>query len=207
MTTNTQTLKEMIVSVITDGDTGRDITDKIVSQYPEYTDYKTEQKGSEKAGYSQIHAEVGAMIGVKEGTLFTIDRNVSPHEYGLRCNDHVDDEEIEVIDIEKTEAELDTGYVYILDTHLDIDGRRIVKIGKANDIEKRVKQLDGEQGAYLKHTVIHSYKVERPYKVEHAIHNALDKGRLNPKKEGFYGDYVETQMDLIEMIVKNFVVE
>ena len=207
MTTNTPTVKEMIVSVIADGDTGRDIADKVISQYPKYAIHKIDQRGSEKDGYSQIHAEISVAIGKVEGILFTIDRNVSPHTYSMICDDYDDTEEIEVIDTEKTETELDIGYVYILDTHLDIDGKRIVKIGKANDIEKRVKQLDGEQGAYLKHTVLYSYKVDRPYKVEHAIHNALDKGRLNPKKEGFYGDYVETQMGLIDMIVANFIVE
>ena len=96
------------------------------------------------------------------------------------------------------------GYVYILNTHLATEGGIIYKIGKANDIEKRVHQLNSEESSYDKQTVLYSFKVTQPLKVKYAIHNMMDKARINPKKEGFYGEYVESNIDLIKSMVKLF---
>jgi len=147
-------------------------------------------------------------MNLGEGRDFVIDRNEKPYQYSLINDDDDDNEdteiEIPIIDIEDN----DTGYVYILDTHVYTEtGDSIVKIGKAIDVEKRLSQLDREQSSYQKHTVIEAFHVNRPYKVEHAIHNALDYGRLNPKKEGFKKSYVDGQMDLIRLIAGNFEVE
>lgn len=208
-------VRDMIIDVIEDNDTSRIISDKIISKYPEYLERKIIQRGSEPTAITQIHAEISSLCTRGEGKFFEIDRsNESVFVYSLITNDDDDndinndnDDDIEEIDTTKTDKELGIGYVYILDTHIDVNGRRIVKIGKANDIEKRIKQLDSEQSSYQKHTVIHSWKVDRPYKAEHAIHNTLDHGRLNPKKEGFYADYVNENIELINMIINLFKID
>jgi hypothetical protein len=174
----------MIIAVKPDNDSSKVLTDKVMIEYPDYLERKILQRGSETAGRAQGRAEIASICGKSEGDFFEIDRTGSTFTYSLINNNDINDnDDIENIDItDKTDKELGIGYVYILDTHVDVDGRRIVKIGKANDVDKRIKQLDSEQSSYQKHTVIHSWKVDRPYKAEHAIHNTLDHGRLNPKR-------------------------
>ena len=104
----------------------------------------------------------------------------------------------------KSEDESHIGYIYILDTHLTFKNKRIVKIGKANDVDARVKQLNSEQGSYQKHTILYQIKVDYPYKIEHALHIVLNKGRANPHKEGFYKSYVENNIKLIKSMIKQF---
>ena len=148
MTTHTptnMTLIDRINSVLVDGDTSKDITDKIVNKYPEVFEIKVSQRGNDKDAYTQLRGEISSLVSRAEGTLFTMDRNQKPYTYSFIC-DKTDDDTDDLI--EYTTDEIDIGYVYILDTHLDIDGERIYKIGKANDIEKRVHQLDNEQGSY-----------------------------------------------------------
>jgi hypothetical protein len=202
-------LRDMIFNVITDSDPSRVIMDKIIDEYPDYLERKIAQRGSEHDARIQIYAEISSLCTRGEGKFFDIDRTGSTFTYSKMNNDNDndnDDDNVEIDIADKTDKELGIGYVYILDTHVDVDGRRILKIGKANDIDKRIKQLDSEQSSYQKHTVICSWKVDRPYKAEHAIHNTLDHGRLNPKKEGFYGDYVEDNMSVVETIISLFTV-
>ena len=54
-----------------------------------------------------------------------------------------------------------------------VDGRRIVKIGKANDIEKRIKQLDSEQSSYQKHTAIHEFSLHNNFCSVSYIHSLI----------------------------------
>ena len=207
MTTQIKTdmsLYERIKTVLSADDTTNDITEKIISEYPKLFELKIEQRGNDKDARSQLKGEISSRLNQNEGTVFTINRNSKPYTYSLVSEVIDEDEdEDEIIEI-KTETELDIGYVYIIDTHLLTKNGKIYKIGKANDINKRIDQLNREQGSYEKHTVLYSFKVERPFKVEHAIHNMMDKARINPKKEGFYGEYVESNIDLIKSMVKLF---
>ena len=212
MTTNTTEIRKyiglrlQIIGVLEHSDIPMitsDISERIINQYPETLERKIEQKGSDNNARVELRRELSSIMASREGKDFIIDRNEKPYQYSLVDNDEDIDDEIDII-LNETEDD-DTGYVYILDTHVYTEtGDSIVKIGKAIDVEKRLSQLDREQSSYQKHTVIEAFHVMRPYKVEHAIHNALDYGRLNPKKEGFKKSYVDGQMDLIRAIVRNF---
>ena len=205
MTTNNTTMIGRIKEVLTDGDTTNDICNKIVTIYPDLLEKKTQRaEGDEKQASQQIKAEIGSILYRHEGILCVIDRTEKPFQYSLIDTELeiINDNDDIIIDGTKTELETDTGYIYILDTNLYTkDGKSIYKIGKANDLDKRIKQLDSEQGCYHKHSIKYTYHVERPYKIEHGIHCVLDKGRVNPKKEGFYSDYVESNMALIESMI------
>ena len=197
-------LKDKIIDVLIDNDNKLDIENKIISKYPEIFEIKKLQNDGEKAGYIALGREINSTISRYEGILFVINRNEKPQTYSLIDDKPDIDDIIECI----TEEDLDIGYVYILDTHsLDENGKRVYKIGKANDIEKRVHQLNSEQSAARKYTVLYSFKVKRPYKVEHAIHSIMDEARFNPKKEMFYGDYIESNINLIKSMIKVFEIE
>lgn len=192
------------------GDTSQDICEKLIDQYPELLAVKTEARNGDKTrAISQIKAEICEKTNRLEGRLFIIDRTERPYRYSLIVDDSPGDIDDDIIiDENLTESEIDIGYIYILDTNLYTkDGRSIYKIGKANDLDKRIKQLDSEQGCYQKHTLLHSYHVERPYKIEHSIHCVLDKGRVNPKKEGFYSNCVESNINLIKSMIELFKID
>lgn len=200
---------EMIQDVLVNGDTNKEIYDKIISKSPEWLEKKIPQFESEKKAIQQLRVQISERLNYYEGTLFEIDRSSRPFRYSFidRTEPVDNDDDDIIIDGTQTEEEIDTGYIYILDTNLYTkDNRSIYKIGKANDLDKRIKQLDNEQGCYQKHTIKYTYHVERPYKIEHGIHCILDKGRVNPKKEGFYSDYVEENINLIETMIKLFTV-
>ena len=188
-------LLSMILNVISDGDTNNDILKKINKEFPRYIKRKTKQRGTRKAGSAQARSEIGSTIGREEGVCFNINRSVKPYTYS-EIDGHDDTPDI-------TE-DYDIGYVYIIDNHLSYNNKQIYKIGKANDVDKRIDQLNKEQSSYEPHTIIMSFKVKNPYKVEHAIHCALDNGRINPKKEAFYANYVNKHIGLIKQIVKLF---
>ena len=205
-------LNEKILSVLGNNDTRIDVYNKIHDKYPELIVFKTEQQGSLENAKNQLLAEITSRLNKGEDKWCIINRNEKPYLYSLINDindiDDIDDiDDIEDIIIIKSEEELDIGYIYILDTHLDFNNHRVVKIGKANNIDKRIIQLNSEQGSYQKHDILYQFKVERPYKVEHVIHNVLDKGRINPKKEGFYKDYVESNINLIKQIIKLFLIK
>lgn len=192
----TTTLLEKIKSVLKDGDTKLDIYERIVSKYPEFLEYKTNCYNSEKKAIQQIKAEIGSRLFTKREVIFNIDKSEKPHRYSLVDNN--------IVDVPLDDS-VDIGYIYILDTNLyNKEGRSIYKIGKTIDLDRRIYQLDHEQGCYENHVLRYSYRVERPYKVERGIHCILDKGRVNPKREGFYSDYVEVHMELIESIIEIF---
>ena len=204
----TNTYMDRIKEVLVNNDTNKDIYDKIVDKYPELLDGKVQQfDGDEKRATQQVKVQITERINHYEGVLFEIDRTERPFRYSFIDHnaDEIDDDDDIIISDTVTEEEIDTGYIYILDTNLYTkEGKSIYKIGKANDIDKRIKQLNSEQGCYQKHILKHSYHVERPYKIEHSIHCVLDKGRVNPKKEGFYSDCVEENIGLIETMIEIF---
>lgn len=200
--TTKMNLLSMILNVISDGDTSSDILNKINNEFPEYIERKIKQKGTKEAGLIQARAEISSNIGREEGIWFNINKNVKPYTYFEICNE-IDDRN-DITEITDYTEDHDVGYVYIIDNHLSYKNKQIYKIGKANDIDKRIDQLNREQSSYEPHTIIRSFKVKNPYKVEHAIHCALDNGRINPKKEAFYANYVNKHIDLIEQIVKLF---
>ena len=207
--TQTTTLIEKIILVLEDNDTGTDVFNKIVDKYPEVINHKIQQRGSEDKGISQLKAEILTRIATAEGKFFNIDRTENPHRYFHIIAPKIIDEDIdeinEDIDITKSEVELDIGYIYIIDSQqLDRNGNKIVKIGKTINIEKRIKQLNTEQTAVYPYIILHQFKVCRPYKIEHALHNILDMGRISPNKEFFNYDYVEARMELIKINIAEF---
>lgn len=202
----------MIRSVIVDGDTSKEITEKVIIQYPEYLDRKIDQKGSEDIARAQIRSEVSARLG-RETKDIIIDRSESTYRYSLIVDDVEDIEDTDFddatvfIDTTKTDRELDVSYIYIIDVHyLTPDGRKVVKIGKANDIEKRIHQIYSVELGVYEPTLLYSWKVQRPFKVEKGLHDILDLARLNPKRELFDAEYVEKKMSMIEMIIEDFVI-
>ena len=207
MTTNNTTQISRIKELLSDGDTAKDVFNKIIANYPEILEKRLKQVSTEKQAMQQLNAQISSVLYRHEGILFDIDRSTRPYRYSFISTKESDDidEDINDSDISIDIEEQDIGYIYIIDTNLYTkDGESIYKIGKANDIDKRIKQLNSEQGCYEKHTIKHTYRVIRPYKIEHSIHCLLDKGRVNPKKEGFYGVYVEENIELIESMVKLF---
>ena len=205
-TTPTKTVISMIIDVIEDGDNTNDILDKIINKYPEYIDKKVVQRGSNDLGIDQARAEISSRVHTSEGVHFVCDRNTKPHQYSLIVRDDIDDSNNDdnnnnnIIDANINND--DIGYVYIINTHLyNADGDLIVKIGKANDIDKRMNQLNREHLCVMDHEIMHLYHVERPYKVEHAIHDILDKGRISPNRELFRWSYIKDNLDIIEKMV------
>lgn len=197
------TLLDKIKEVLVDGNTSTIICNKIVDKYPEILETKTQQRGNQNEGKAQLRAEISSNIIRKEGIFFEIDRNERPHKYFFINETNVEEEEEaigNIVDIEQK----DIGYVYIINTQLSYKEKLIYKIGKAIDVDKRIKQLNNEQSAYCPIKIVKTYEVERPYKIEHAIHNILDKGRVIPNKEGFYADYVMENIKLIEEMIKIF---
>jgi len=211
-------LNNKILSVLTENDTAKDILDKISVQYPELIEHKTEQRGSIEAAKKQLSAEIGSRLCGAEGKWCVINRNEFPIQYSPINDDYNENEDIneyinidECIDINETsetmEERLNIGYIYIIDTHLQFNGQEIVKIGKANNIDERMNSLSRDQYCFQKPTILYQFKVDRPYKIEHAIHSILDKGRVNPKKEGFYKIFVESNIDLIKSMIKMFAID
>lgn len=195
---------KMIESVLHNGDTASDICERIIHKYPEFFLRKSRQRGSRGAAIQQIKGEISSRISYAK-TTFDIDTNERPYRYSFSSSENNNGNEEPSIVIDD---DVDVGYIYILDTNLyNRYGRSIYKIGTTNDIDKRKLQLDSERGCYEKHVVKYVYIVERPYRVEHGIHCVLDKGRVNPKKEGFYSDYVEDHIKVIESIIEMFKVK
>ena len=107
------------------------------------------------------------------------------------------DEEIEAI-------ENDTGYIYIINTNIEVNGKPIYRIGITINVDKRIKQINADEATIFPHTIIKTYHVNRPCKVGGALHDILDFGRVNPNKEMFYSNVVIENMDLIKSIIKVF---
>ena len=199
---------------LTDYSTTREIFNEMVDAYPELIEYKfgTGLYTSVKAAETQILGEISRLLNGGEDRWYIINRDETPNQYSLIVDDSDADDLIneytnECTTIETIEAKLDNGYIYILDTHLQLDNKDIVKIGKTHDVSKRIKQLDGEQGSYQKHTILYQFKVCRLSKIEGYLHGVLYKGRVNPKKEGFYRDYVEDNIDLIKQMIGMFAID
>lgn len=203
-------LVKKIQSVLTENNTAKEVFDKINNKYPELIEYKTEQQGLSEVAKKQLLKEIASRLNKGEDYWCIINRNEKPIQYSLmnidEDNDNNDDININD-DIETIEEKLNIGYVYILDTHLQYNNQNVVKIGKANNIDIRMKQLNSEQSSYQKHTILYQFKVEMPIKIEKTIHTVLHKGRINPNKEGFYKDYVEARIDLIKSMIKEFEIE
>lgn len=193
-------LLKKIKTTLQDGDTARTIYNKFIDVYPELIKYKIEQRGSEEKGESQLIAEICSTVLSNEGKLFEINRNERPMQFFwvVYSNNDNDENLEELIDIEQQ----DIGYIYILyNEGIRYNDKQVYKIGKAVDVTKRKAQLDKETGILYPYTTIKTYEVERPYKVEKAIHSILDKGRVNPNREFFYTDYVDKHIELIEVMV------
>ena len=198
------TLLEKIESVLQNGDTKLDIYEKVILKYPEFLKYKTDYYDSEKSAIQQIKAEVGSTLITNKEKIFNIDKSEKPYRYSFVNNG---DDAVNIVDHPIKDTD-DIGYIYIIGTNLyDRHGQSIYKIGTTKDVDKRLQQLNNEQGAFEKHVVKYVYKVKRPYKVEHGIHCILDQERVNPKKEGFHAHYVESNIDLIKAIIEMFAVE
>ena len=212
MTTTTQTkmtLIDRVKDVIADNDSAATICNKIITKYPEVLKLKM-KNSTEKLATAQLIAEIQSQMGKIEDKLFIINRNTRPYQYSFISID-IDDDECDdpIIDLTnpKTEEELDIGHIYIIDTHLQFNNKEIVKIGVTKNIDRRLKELNGEQSSYQKHTILYQFKVTRQYKIESAIHRVLDQGRINPGKEGFYKEYVEENIDLIKQMIKLFEID
>ena len=211
-------LTKNIQTVLTENNTAKDILDKISVEYPELIEYKTKQRGSMEDGKRQLLAEISSVLGRGEGRHCVINRNEFPIQYSPITDDYDANKDInECINIDESigndetseaiEERLNIGYIYIIDTHLQYNNQEIVKIGKANNIDERMNSLNRDQYCFQKPTILYQFKVDRPYKIEHAIHSLLDKGRVNPKKEGFYRDYVESNIDLIKSMIEMFAID
>ena len=207
-------LNKKIQSVLTDYHTTKEIFNKIRDAYPELIEYKSNQLGSSENAEKQISAEISARLYEGEDRWYIINRDEYPNTYSLINNDVDEDIDYpinvdinEYTNIEAIEERLNIGYIYIIDTHLQYNNQEIVKIGKANNIDERMNSLNRDQYCFQKPTILYQFKVDRPYKIEHAIHSLLDKGRVNPKKEGFYRDYVESNIDLIKSMIEMFAID
>lgn len=206
------TVIDMIKTVIVSGDTSKDISSKVINRFPEYLERKSTTGVHTTHPQSQIKAEITSNINKNEGKYFNINRTESTYTYSLIKEDEdmndINFDDNRAIDITKTDRELDVSYIYIIDVHyLTPDGRKVVKIGKANDIEKRIHQIYSVELGVYKPTLLHSWKVQRPFKVEKGLHDILDLARLNPKRELFDAKYVEKKMSMIEMVIKDFIVD
>lgn len=206
------TVIDMIKTVIVSGDTSKDILSKVINRFPEYLERKSTTGAHTTHPQSQMKAEITSNINKNEGKYFNINRTESTYTYSLIKEDEdmndIDFDDNRAIDITKTDRELDVSYIYIIDVHyLTPDGRKVVKIGKANDIEKRIHQIYSVELGVYKPTLLHSWKVQRPFKVEKGLHDILDLARLNPKRELFDAKYVEKKMSMIEMVIKDFIVD
>ena len=193
-------LLQKIKDVISDNDNVSDILDKILTKYPDVLIYKTAYyDGNEQTALRQLRAEVSSHLHQCEYKYFTIDRSEHPNRHSLIIND-----EATIID-EETEEIIEIGYIYFIDPRiLTPSGRKMVKIGATTNIDQRMKQLSAQQFAICKLTLTKHYEVHRPFKVEKALHYALDRGRIASNKELFYMDYVDKNMNMIEIIIDNF---
>lgn len=197
-------LLQKIKNVISDNDNVSDILNKILTKYPDVLIYKTAYyDGNEKTALHQLKAEVSSHLHQYEDRYFTIDRSEHPNRHSLITDD---DDEVAIVNI--TIDDPDIGHIYFIDPRiLTPSGRKIVKIGVATNIEQRMKQLSAQQFAICKLTLMKHYEVHRPFKVERALHCALDRGRVAANKELFYMDHIDKNMKMIEMIIDNFKVK
>ena len=62
---------------------------------------------------------------------------------------------------------------------------RLVKVGKTQDLEARVKQLSSNTGVPVAFEVHYACRVENATKVETHVHRALEDHRVNTKREFF----------------------
>lgn len=61
----------------------------------------------------------------------------------------------------------------------------LIKIGRTNDLNQRVRELSRATGVPLPFEVHYACEVEDNCKVEKALHEAFGEERINPKKEFF----------------------
>jgi hypothetical protein len=92
-------------------------------------------------------------------------------------------------------------YVYVM-TNESMPGA--VKIGKANDPERRVQELTGSTSSPLPFELAHTVFVgERAYDVEQAAHKRLGKARVNPKREYFKVSPVEAYKAVCACLIED----
>ena len=194
-------LLQKIKDVISDNDTVGDILDKILVEYPDVLEYKKNYyNGDEKKAHAQLKSEISSYLFQNEDKYFIVDSDVHPNRHSL-----IIDVEIDIIESIDDICDSDIGHIYFIDPGiLAGGGQKMVKIGVASNIAQRMKQLKAQQFAIYELKLMKSYKVYRPFKVEHALHCALDRGRISSSKEFFYVDYIEKNMNMIEMIINNF---
>ena len=75
-----------------------------------------------------------------------------------------------------------SGVIYILTNPTIPD---LVKVGKTNNLEERVRSLSSHSGVAVPFEVYYSCEVVDPDKVEKHIHEGFGDHRVNPKREFF----------------------
>ncbi|MDX7953924.1 GIY-YIG nuclease family protein [Lichenihabitans sp. Uapishka_5] len=90
-----------------------------------------------------------------------------------------------------------SGYIYVLDPNLEVDGRRVLKIGyTTRSVRERVRELStGMAGTFR---VAHQRHVANPQLVEGRVHSALAGSRV---KREFFAVTVEKAVAAIDKVV------
>lgn len=193
------TLKEMIIEVLKKMDTSlkvKDLTDKLVSEFPEkLEDKKIQFNGDEKLAKQQIYREIHQTTLSDDSTFFR-DKSFKPLQIGLI--EQSDD--ISESNLENEDFESENGLVYVLSTNtFTKEGKELVKIGiTTQKIEDRINNLY-KTNTPFKYTVLRTYNTRLYEELEKAMHNLLYKYRPNLAREFFTSDCLSFADEIFEL--------
>ncbi|MGB5793827.1 GIY-YIG nuclease family protein, partial [Poseidonibacter sp.] len=174
----------------------KDITNKLVTKYPEKLEAKTIQKnGDKKLALDQIKAEVSS-LSVENDSVFFRDKSSKPVLIGL-VEENEEKLEIESLN-EDFESEM--GIVYILGTDtFTKDAKELVKIGLTTlKVQEHIKSLY-TSGVPLEFKVLREYKTSSYAELEKAMHKLLNRFRPNPAREFFTSDCLDFADEIYEL--------